>query len=135
MGSQFVQQYYTVLHTSPKYLHRFYTDASAMTHTDGSETFTASNQKVGLPHLSKSRSGVDVGAAAACSPGKCTSAPPGMAQNIHDKVTELEFEEAATEIWGVDSQYSIEGGVIVQVVGALQIKVLTAFLDLIKGFS
>ena len=48
------------------------------------------------------------------------------AQNIHDKVTELEFEEAATEIWGVESQYSIEGGVIVQVVGSLHSKVQLA---------
>ena len=34
VGSQFVQQFYTVLHTSPKYLHRFYTDASTLTHAD-----------------------------------------------------------------------------------------------------
>ena len=50
VGSQFVQQYYTVLHTSPRYLHRFYTDASSMTHTAGSATFTASNQKVSCPN-------------------------------------------------------------------------------------
>ena len=46
VGSQFVQQYYTVLHTSPRYLHRFYTDASAMTHSDGTFSVSAHNQKV-----------------------------------------------------------------------------------------
>jgi hypothetical protein len=52
VGSQFVQQYYTVLHSSPRYLHRFYTDLSTMTHADGGYDgkpgygFTVQNQKV-----------------------------------------------------------------------------------------
>ena len=35
----------------------------------------------------------------------------------------LGFEEAITEIWSVDSQYSMGDGVIVQVTGSLQCKV------------
>lgn len=39
VGSQFVSQFYTVLHSSPNYLYRFYTDESTVTHADGgSET-------------------------------------------------------------------------------------------------
>lgn len=47
VGSQFVQQYYTVLHSTPRYLHRFYTDISTMSHNDaeGSQTFTVQSQK------------------------------------------------------------------------------------------
>ncbi|EIE21720.1 hypothetical protein COCSUDRAFT_83509 [Coccomyxa subellipsoidea C-169] len=43
-------------------------------------------------------------------------------KNIHEKVLELDFEEAVTEIWSVDSQYSAHDGVIVQVTGSLQCK-------------
>lgn len=52
---------------------------------------------------------------------------PLLPQNIHEKVLELDFEEAVTEIWSVDSQYSTHDGVIVQVTGSLQCKVLTPF--------
>lgn len=58
VGSQFVQQYYTVLHSSPRYLHRFYTDLSTMTHSDGGydgkpgRVFTVQNQKVCIFALS-----------------------------------------------------------------------------------
>ena len=34
VGNQFVSQYYTVLHTSPKHLHRFYADHSTLIHAD-----------------------------------------------------------------------------------------------------
>ncbi|KAK9811534.1 hypothetical protein WJX72_005492 [[Myrmecia] bisecta] len=49
VGNQFINQYYTVLHSSPKYLHRFYTDASTLTHADASgpvpQVSTISGQK------------------------------------------------------------------------------------------
>ena len=53
-----MQQFYTVLHSSPRYLHRFYTDASTFTHYDGGvegappsavNAFTVSKQKVRAP--------------------------------------------------------------------------------------
>ena len=56
VGSQFVQQYYTVLSNTPRYLHRFYTDISTMSHNDV-ETgvfFTVASQKVfslSAPHF------------------------------------------------------------------------------------
>ena len=34
VGNQFVSQYYTVLHSSPKHLHRFYSDRSTLTYAD-----------------------------------------------------------------------------------------------------
>lgn len=52
VGDQFVNQYYTVMKSTPKYLHRFYTDASTFTFHDpghGNNTpysFTARSQKV-----------------------------------------------------------------------------------------
>lgn len=34
VGNKFVTQYYTVLHSSPKHLHRFYSDSSTLTYAD-----------------------------------------------------------------------------------------------------
>lgn len=52
VGSQFVNQYYTVMKSSPKYLHRFYNDNSTFTFVDPGQTgspapytFTARSQK------------------------------------------------------------------------------------------
>ncbi|CAK0784553.1 hypothetical protein CVIRNUC_007757 [Coccomyxa viridis] len=47
VGSQFVQQYYTVLSNTPRYLHRFYTDISTMSHNDAEAGlfFTVASQK------------------------------------------------------------------------------------------
>lgn len=50
VGNQFVSQYYTVQHASPKHLHRFYSDASTLTYGDvrpeGCVTRNATGQKV-----------------------------------------------------------------------------------------
>ena len=50
MGNQFVSQYYTVQHSSPKHLHRFYSDASTVTYgdirPDGFFSRNATGQKV-----------------------------------------------------------------------------------------
>lgn len=49
VGNQFVSQYYTVQHASPKHLHRFYSDASTLTYGDvrpeGCVTRNATGQK------------------------------------------------------------------------------------------
>lgn len=51
VGNQFVSQYYTVQHASPKHLHRFYSDASTLTfgdvRPDGFFSKNAIGQKVG----------------------------------------------------------------------------------------
>ena len=48
VGSQFVAQYYSVLHKSPHYLHRFYTDQSTMTYSTGNKDAQQFNsQQVG----------------------------------------------------------------------------------------
>lgn len=53
VGNQFVDQYYNVMKSSPRYLHRFYTDESTFTYVDpgvdgqGGQAFTVNNQKVG----------------------------------------------------------------------------------------
>lgn len=43
-----------------------------------------------------------------------------LPQKIHDKVMSLEYQDAVTEIYSVDSQYSLNDGVIVQVTGSLR---------------
>lgn len=51
VGNQFVSQFYTVQHASPKHLHRFYSDASTLTYGDmrpeGFFSKSATGQKVG----------------------------------------------------------------------------------------
>lgn len=58
-------------------------------------------------------------------PLKCSKAhhnPAGAAflQKIHEKVMSLGYQDAVTEIYSVDSQYSLQDGVIVQVTGSLR---------------
>jgi hypothetical protein len=53
VSNQFVSQFYTVLHTSPRNLHRFYSEASTLTladtRPDGQHIVkTVTGQKVGL---------------------------------------------------------------------------------------
>lgn len=47
----------------------------------------------------------------------------GMLQHISERVQAMGFQEATTEIWSVDSQYSKDNGVMVLVTGSLQCKV------------
>lgn len=86
VGNSFVNQYYTVLHSSPYYLHRFYTDESTLTLAEAGNDFTETVQ---------------------------------AQRAIHDKVMSLGYDECKAQIHSVDSQYSLKGGVIVQVTGTL----------------
>lgn len=46
-----------------------------------------------------------------------------LMQSINERVSAMGFQEATTEIWSVDSQYSKDNGVMVLVTGSLQCKV------------
>lgn len=46
-----------------------------------------------------------------------------LLQHISERVQAMGFQEATTEIWSVDSQYSKDNGVMVLVTGSLQCKV------------
>ena len=93
VGNQFVSQYYTVLHSSPKHLHRFYASNSTLTYVDMIIENGCVTQK--LKHANGQRM-------------------------INETFMGLSFTDITTEIYSVDSQYSLDGGVIVQVTGALQ---------------
>ena len=57
-------------------------------------------------------------------------------QKIHDKVMSLEYQDAVTEIYSVDSQYSLNDGVIVQVTGSLRCTVsllLSAWCQMVQN--
>ena len=81
VGTQFVNQYYTVMKSTPKYLHRFYTDVSTFTfHDPGhgsnpSYSFTAKSQKVSLL-----RRGSACGAAAVHPTVRSWAAAAGLAR-------------------------------------------------------
>eukprot|EP00238_Polyblepharides_amylifera_P001072 CAMPEP_0196572602 /NCGR_PEP_ID=MMETSP1081-20130531/2619_1 /TAXON_ID=36882 /ORGANISM="Pyramimonas amylifera, Strain CCMP720" /LENGTH=463 /DNA_ID=CAMNT_0041889965 /DNA_START=163 /DNA_END=1551 /DNA_ORIENTATION=- len=87
VGNSFVNQYYSVLHSSSKFLYRFYTDASTLTLAEfGPE---------GLSDTVTTQHGINA------------------------KVASLGYEECKADIHSVDSQYSVNGGVLVQVTGML----------------
>lgn len=54
VGNQFISQFYTVMHSSPKHLHRFYSDRSTLTHVDVVKEADA------LVHISKNATGQKV---------------------------------------------------------------------------
>lgn len=93
VGNQFVSQYYTVLHSSPKHLYRFYSENSSMTHVDIVLEGGSVMQK--MKHASGQKM-------------------------INETLTNLHEKDITTDIFSVDSQYSLDGGVMVQVTGALQ---------------
>lgn len=93
VGNQFVSQYYTVLHSSPKHLYRFYSENSSMTHVDIVLEGGSVMQRM------KHASGQNM---------------------INETLTGLHEKDITTDIFSVDSQYSLDGGVIVQVTGALR---------------
>lgn len=88
-----MSQYYTVLHSSPKHLHRFYADNSTLTHAD------VKFEEGQITQSLKTATGQKM---------------------IHETVMNLQLEDTVTEIYSVDSQYSLDGAVVVQVTGALQ---------------
>eukprot|EP00898_Chlorokybus_atmophyticus_P008273 jgi/Chlat1/8447/Chrsp80S07857 len=90
VGRAFVTQYYQVLHSAPRFLHRFYTDDSTFTHAEFGSDTPADSVK--------------------------------SQRDIHVKVSGLEYEDSKAEILTVDSQYSLDGGVIVLVTGTLTTK-------------
>jgi Nuclear transport factor 2 (NTF2) domain len=137
VGNQFVTQYYTVLHKQPHFLHRFYTDDSTMTYSEpgSTEALVFNSQKVGsssVAHAQACRSHVLhapsqpphlLPASAVHSQWSgADHSPAGAAplQKIHEKVMSLGYQDAVTEIYSVDSQYSLNDGVIVQVTGSLR---------------
>ncbi|KAI8103253.1 hypothetical protein M9435_004592 [Picochlorum sp. BPE23] len=93
VGNQFVSQYYTVLHSSPKHLYRFYSENSSMTHVD--IVLEGGSVMQRMKHASGQKM-------------------------IDDTLTSLHEKDITTDIFSVDSQYSLDGGVMVQVTGALQ---------------
>lgn len=173
MSNQFVSQFYTVLHTSPRHLHRFYSEASTLTladaRPDGQHIVkTVTGQKVrgsargrrrragsqggrllaraaarGHPAASSrspqasrpspsgswgawlpfpcARPPTPTGTPAACRPHPPVYPPP--LQSIHEAVMNQGLEDTVTEVYSVDSQYSLNGGVVVQVTGTQSNKV------------
>ncbi|GAQ81529.1 RasGAP SH3 binding protein rasputin [Klebsormidium nitens] len=89
VGTSFVQQYYSILCHNTHHLHRFYTDASSFTRAEAGPEGEDQIDTV-------------IGQKA-----------------IHAKVSSVDYREAKAEIRSVESQYSLNGGVIVLVTGSL----------------
>ena len=101
MGNSFVKEYYLGLTRNPQSMRLFYENHSVLTHADPSSKRPAS-VKAADP---------------AASAGVVETVEGQM--EIHNKVMQLGCDGARAEITSVDSQLSLEGGVIVQVTGSL----------------
>lgn len=127
-----------MLHSTPRYLHRFYTDISTMSHNDveGGQSFTVASQKarrlpissccLSLCFRASPCSFSDIIAVFGLFAAQATNVQGSeyvSVQAIHEKVMLLDFDDAITEIWSVDCQHSANDGVLVQVAGSLQCKV------------
>jgi Ras GTPase-activating protein-binding protein 1 len=89
VGQEFVKQYYTMLNAAPGHLHRFYSNNSSFIH--GNADGRGEDQQ---------------------------AAVTGQVE-IHRKILSLNFNNCHARICQVDSQSSVGGSVIVQVIGEL----------------
>lgn len=158
-----MSQFYTVLHTSPRNLHRFYSEASTLTLADtrpnGQHIVkSVTGQKVrpqppprhfrpaGLMAAlcTKPVPGHHTACARFCTGVACSHVPALLAsrplpsccphgfehaQSIHEMVMNQGLEDTVTEVYSVDSQYSLNGGVVVQVTGTQSNKVRRGLLE------
>ncbi|KAG0263141.1 hypothetical protein BG011_009243 [Mortierella polycephala] len=98
VGMMFVHEYYTFLNKDPSRLHCFYNKLSTMSHgIQGEETQTCHGQQA--------------------------SAVVGlMVVSIHAKILDLDFEDCKVLVRNVDSQNSLNGGIMIQVLGEMSNK-------------
>lgn len=92
VGNSFVNQFYTILHSSPALLYRFYTNES---------TLIVSGEH---------------GAAGDAPTTYRTQ------RDIHNKVVSMRYDEAQADVKSIDASHTLGGGVLVQVTGALRRK-------------
>jgi len=89
VGREFVRQYYTMLNQAPLHQHRFYSTNSSFVH-GGSER-----------------------------KGGATDGPVYGQQDIHARITQLNFNDCKAKIRQVDAHSTLGNGVVVQVCGEL----------------
>lgn len=114
VGSEFVRQYYTLLHNSPDHLHRYVEHRRSIdaifevTISHYSNVFSFYNQ-----HSSFTHGGLDH------DPSKKEDVLIIGQKNIHDKIQQLKFSDCHAKISSVDAQATLGDGVVVQVSGEL----------------
>ena len=92
VGNSFVNQFYTILHSSPAVLYRFYTNDSTL---------------------------IVSGEHGAASDAPTTYRTQ---RDIHNKVVSMRYDEAQADVQSIDASHTLGGGVLVQVTGALRRK-------------
>lgn len=104
VGREFVRQYYTMMHQAPKFLHRFYSHDSSFLHdgmTNSNHTTTTATDNTTNNSTSQEQL-------------------PAIGQmDINGCIDSLKFRDCHARIRQVDSQLSVAGSVVIQVVGEL----------------
>jgi len=104
VGNSFVNQFYTILHTSPAVLFKFYTNDSTLIvsgdHGAGSDAPTTYRTQ----------------------------------RDIHNKVMSMRYDETQADVKSIDASHTLGGGVLVQVTGTLRRKGETFARNFVQSF-
>ncbi|KAI1318834.1 hypothetical protein EDD11_005680 [Mortierella claussenii] len=113
VGMMFVHEYYTFLNKEPSRLHCFYNKQSTMSHgIQGDEPHISHGQQASI-----SRDDIDKDQWGSLK-GKLWA----ELDDIHAKILDLDFEDCKVLVSNVDSQSSLNGGIMIQVLGEMSNK-------------
>ncbi|KAF9347074.1 hypothetical protein BGX26_001418, partial [Mortierella sp. AD094] len=105
VGMMFVHEYYTFLNKEPSRLHCFYNKQSTMSHGyQGDDPHVCYGQQASLDISSS------------------LFENEKLYQDIHTKILDLDFEDCKVLVSNVDSQSSMNGGIMIQVLGYMSNK-------------
>lgn len=104
VGNSFVNQFYTILHSSPAVLYRFYTNDSTL--IVSGEHGSASD----APTTYRTQ------------------------RDIHNKVVSMRYDESQADVKSIDASHTLGGGVLVQVTGALRRKGENVARNFVQSF-
>ncbi|KAF9948860.1 hypothetical protein BGZ72_009243, partial [Mortierella alpina] len=104
VGMMFVHEYYTFLNKEPSRLHCFYNKQSTMSHgIQGEDPHVCHGQQASsliMDHMKLLQNA-------------------GILGDIHSKILALDFEDCKVLVRNVDSQSSLNGGIMIQVLGEM----------------
>ncbi|KAF9280828.1 hypothetical protein BGZ68_007006, partial [Mortierella alpina] len=102
VGMIFVHEYYTILNKEPSRLHCFYNKQSTMSHgIQGEDPRVCRGQQASPLNMDYRK------------------LLQNAAFDIHSKILDLDFEDCKVAVRSVDSQGSLNGGIMIQVLGEM----------------
>ncbi|KAJ8773162.1 hypothetical protein K2173_028339 [Erythroxylum novogranatense] len=123
VGNAFVEQYYHILHKSPRLVHRFYQDSSLLSRPEAGgvmETVTTTQDRCSKKMIGSAEEKDGLYYFSGKSTHTESKSPHKISLSaINDKIISLNYEDYTAEIKTADAQDSYGKGVIVLVTGCL----------------